>query len=65
VKLTEAISDILGTSGRAILRALTAGQTDPERLATLTTGRLKASPAQLSEVLHGRATIIASCSSYI
>jgi transposase len=56
VKLTEAISDILGTSGRAILRALTTGETNPARLATLTTGRLKASPAQLVEVLHGRVT---------
>jgi transposase len=56
VKLTEVVSDILGTSGRAILRALTTGETDPERLAALTTGRLKASPAQLVEVLHGRVT---------
>jgi transposase len=56
IKLTEAISDILGTSGRAILRALIAGETDPARLSTLTTGRLKASPAQLVDVLHGRVT---------
>jgi transposase len=56
VKLTEAISDILGTSGRAVMRALIAGETDPERLAALTTGRLKASPGQLAEVLHGRVT---------
>ncbi len=42
VKLSEVISDILGTSGRAILAALIAGETDPERLAALTTGRLKA-----------------------
>ncbi len=56
IKLTEAISDILGTSGRTVVRALIAGETDPERLATLTTGRLKASPAQLAEVLHGRVT---------
>ena len=42
VKLTEVISDILGTSGRAILAALVAGETDPERLAELTSGRLKA-----------------------
>src|ERR1700726_4569072 len=54
LKITHVVSDILGTSGRAILQALTTGETDPERLATLTTGRLKASPAQLVEVLHGR-----------
>jgi transposase len=56
IKLTEVISDILGTSGRAILRALIAGETDPARLSTLTTGRLKASPAPLVDVLHGRVT---------
>jgi hypothetical protein len=42
VKLTEVISDILGTSGRVILTALVAGETDPERLADLTSTRLKA-----------------------
>jgi transposase len=56
VKLTEAISDLLGATGRAILRALIAGETDPTRLADLTKGRLKASRAQLVEVLHGRVT---------
>jgi len=56
LKLTRVVSDILGTSGRAILRALIAGETDPERLADLTTGRLKASRAQLVEALHGRVT---------
>jgi transposase len=56
VKLTEAISDILGTSGRAILNALMTGETDPERSADLTTGRLKASRTQLVEVLRGRVT---------
>ena len=35
VKLTEAISDILGATGRAILHALIEGETDPERLADL------------------------------
>jgi hypothetical protein len=54
VKLTEAMSDILGVTGRAMLQALIAGETDPERLADLTKGRLKASRAQLVKVLHGR-----------
>jgi transposase len=48
IKLTEAISDILGTSGRRVIRALIGGETDPERLAAATTGRLKASKAQLA-----------------
>jgi transposase len=34
LKLTQVMSDVLGTSGRAILTALVAGETDPERLAT-------------------------------
>jgi hypothetical protein len=46
VKLTEVISDILGTSGRKILKALVAGETDPERLADLRSGRLKATRAE-------------------
>jgi transposase len=56
VKLTEVISDILGTSGRAILRALIAGETDPERLAAVTTGRLQTSHDGLVTALHGRVT---------
>jgi transposase len=56
VKLTEVISDILGASGRAILKALVAGETDPEKLAGLTVGRLKATRAELVEALHGRVT---------
>ena len=55
IKLTETISDIRGQSGRAVLRALIAGETDPERLVALTRG-LKASHAQLVDALHGRVT---------
>src|ERR687887_452843 len=56
IKLTGLLTDILGVSGRAILDALVAGERDPERLADLTTGRLKASRAQLVAALHGRLT---------
>jgi transposase len=56
LKLTQVMSDVLGTSGRAILTALVAGETDPERLVELTSGRLKATRAQLVEALHGRVT---------
>jgi transposase len=56
VKLTEVISDIQGKSGRAILQALVAGETDPGRLADLTSGRLKATRAELVEALTGRVT---------
>jgi transposase len=56
LKLTHVMSDIVGTSGRAILTALIAGETDPERLADLTRGRLKAPRAALLDALHGRVT---------
>src|ERR687895_1719067 len=35
LKLSSALTDITGTSGRAILEALVAGETEPDRLATL------------------------------
>ena len=50
------LSDILGMSGCAILHALVAGETNPERLADLTRGRLKASRAQMVDALTGRVT---------
>ena len=56
LKLTQVMSDIVGVSGRAILNALMAGETDPERLADLTRGRLKATRADLVDALHGRIT---------
>ena len=56
VKLTRVVSDILGASGRAILSALIAGETDPERLADCTTGRLKADRAEIIAAVHGRVT---------
>ena len=56
LKLTHVVTDMLGPTGRAILKAVIAGETDPERLADLRKGRLKASRAQLVEALHGRVT---------
>jgi transposase len=56
LKLTGLLSNILGVSGRAILQALVAGESDPERLADLVHGRLKASRADLIAALHGRFT---------
>ena len=46
--------DILGMSGRAMLDALVAGTTDPEVLAELAKGRLRAKIPALSEALEGR-----------
>ena len=57
VKLTRVVTDILGASGREVLAALIAGETDPERLADCTTGRLKASRADIVAAVHGRVTV--------
>jgi transposase len=54
IKITSVISDILGQSGRALLEAWIAGESDPERLVQLTSSRLKAPRAQLVEALRGR-----------
>ena len=56
VKLTRVVTDVLGVSGRAILAAIIAGETDPERLADCTTGRLKAGRADIVAAVHGRVT---------
>jgi transposase len=56
VKLTSVVSDILGTSGRAILAGIVRGENDPERLAGMTTGRLKASKEQIVAALRGTIT---------
>ena len=54
LKIASVLSDITGVSGRAILRALIAGETDPEKLFAVTTGRLRASRTSLTEALRGR-----------
>jgi transposase len=53
IKLTSVVSNILGKSGRAVLDALVAGETDPEKLVELTSGRLKAPRQVLVEALRG------------
>ena len=54
IKLTSAITDILGTSGRRILKAIVAGETDPTKLAELGGPRLAATKSQLADALLGR-----------
>jgi transposase len=56
LKLTQVMSNVVGVSGRAVLNALIAGETDPERLTDLTHGRLKALRADLLDALQGRIT---------
>jgi transposase len=54
IKLDCVATDILGASGRAMLDALCKGTTDPELLAELAKGRLRAKLPQLHEALEGR-----------
>ena len=54
IKLSSALTDILGVSGRRILKAMIAGETDPDKLSSLAIGRLSASRSELSAALHGR-----------
>jgi len=54
LKLGSVLSDVLGKSGRAILRALIAGETNPEKLADLAQGTARKKRAALLEALHGR-----------
>jgi transposase len=54
LKLGSVLSDVLGKSGRAILEALIAGQSDPQRLADLAQGTARKKRAELIEALHGR-----------
>lgn len=56
VKLSSVVSDVLGKSGRRILRALIEGESDPGRLAGLGSERLQCSRQALEEALHGRVT---------
>jgi len=54
IKLDCVATDILGKSGRSMLDALVEGTTDPEILAELARGRLRAKIPALKEALEGR-----------
>jgi transposase len=56
IKLVSVISDIVGMSGRRILKAMIAGETNAMRLAELGSARLKCSRSDLAAALDGRAT---------
>lgn len=56
LKLTGVLTDVVGASGRRMLDALIAGETDAAALAALASPRVKASPAELREALRGRVT---------
>jgi transposase len=56
IKLDSVISDVMGLSGRRIIKAMIAGITNPQKLAALAHRRIKATPQALCEALHGRVT---------
>lgn len=53
IKLSTVISDIMGVSGRRMLRALADGESDPVALSAMGDKRLKATPQELQASLFG------------
>lgn len=56
IKLAGVATDILGTSAKAMLRAMIGGEADVEKLAELAQGRLREKLPQLKEALDGHVT---------
>lgn len=53
IKLSSVLTDTLGVSGRAMLEALVAGQTDAATMAELAKGRLRSKLPELEQALTG------------
>ncbi|HEV3435999.1 MAG TPA: IS110 family transposase, partial [Gemmata sp.] len=53
IKLSSVATDILGKSGRDMLRSLGGGVNDPKQLANLAQGKLRSKLTQLEEALRG------------
>lgn len=56
IKLALVLSEVMGKSGRLMIEAMIAGVRDPRKLAALADRRIKASPKELYDALHGRLT---------
>lgn len=56
IKLASVATDVMGASGRAMLRGLIAGTSDPQELAKMAKGRLQAKKESLQQALVGRVT---------
>jgi transposase len=56
IKVGSVAADVMGKSGRSMLEALIAGETDPEKLADLALRRLRQKIPQLRLALEGRVT---------
>ncbi len=53
IKLSSVATDVVGASGRAMLRAMIAGEDDPETLASMAKGRLREKRLLLVDALEG------------
>lgn len=56
LKLGSVLSSVVGKSGRAMLKAIVDGETDPEKLADLAQGHARKKRKELVEALRGRIT---------
>jgi transposase len=56
IKLSSVASDVLGVSGRAMIRAIIDGEDDPDKLAGMAKRRLKGKIPELKKALRGRVT---------
>jgi hypothetical protein len=54
--MASVLSDVMGKSGRAMIEALIAGETNPTKLASLADRRVKGTQEQLREALRGCVT---------
>ncbi len=54
IMLEPVLSNVMGRSGRAMIQALIAGETDPAKLAALAHPKVRAPQARLREALRGR-----------
>ena len=53
IQLTEVLSDVMGVTGQAVIRAIAAGERDPRVLARHRNARVKASVQEITRALSG------------
>ena len=53
IQLTEVLTDVMGLTGQAIIRAIVAGERDPKTLARYRNARVKASETEIAKALTG------------
>ncbi|HNG94239.1 MAG TPA: IS110 family transposase [Acidobacteriota bacterium] len=58
IKLGQVASDVMGVSGRRILRALAGGATTPELVSELVQGKLKRKQPAVCQAVNGRLTAV-------